>query len=232
MIFVCWLFQGHGFNRDRVMTYGPSHVRVLANMLERAGGHRLLCVTDQPARVERVLPIGDVVELPAEVAALPRYYPKLWAYSKAFGEIVGERFASIDLDAVVVEDLAPVLERAPGTPGHDFLVWDQARGERYNTSLFALTPGARAEVWDRFTVEAGDTAEAVVGRPTGDQCWLGYILGPGQATFSEASSGVLQYRPKAMRAARPEGARAFFMCGPYRPDLEAALSPWVREAWR
>lgn len=228
MIVVCWLFQGHGFDRRRVMTYGPEHVRALGSMLRRHGGHELLCITDQPEAVQAagVAPGVAAVAMPREVAALPRYYPKLWAFSRELGDFIGERYASIDLDAVVVDDLAPVLDT-----GDDFLVWDQARGEPYNTSLFALEPGARSHVWERFTVELGEAAELAVGRPTGDQCWLGHLLGPGQPTFSEAA-GVIQYRPSLHRADCPPGAKALFMCGPYRPDLEATESTWVKEAWR
>lgn len=225
MIFVCWLFQGHGFDRRRVMSYGPEHPRVLASMLRRHGGHELICVTDQGAAV-RAAGVTTVA-LPPEVAALPRYYPKLWAFSREFGDFIGERFVSIDLDAVVVGDLAPVLDTA-----HPFLVWDQARGEPYNTSLFALEPGARAQVWERFTVEAAAEAELLAGfRWTGDQSWVGWALGGAEATFGEGA-GVLQYRPSRHRAAPPEGARAVFLCGPYRPDLEAQESAWIAESWR
>lgn len=225
MIVLCWLFQGHGFDRRRVMAYGPEHVRVLAAMLRRHGGHQLVCVTDQPEAVQEV---GvDAVAMPAEVAALPRYFPKLWAFSRACGDFIGERYASIDLDAVVVGDLAPVLDTAD-----DFLVWDQARGEPYNTSLFALEPGARAEVWDRFNEQAAEAAERTASfRWTGDQSWVAWVLGAGQRTFGE-DAGVIQYRPTLHRAGPPAGARALFLCGPFLPDLEAAHSQWLREAWQ
>lgn len=224
MVFVCWLFTGHGFNRDKVMRYGPQHVATLARMLSRHGSHELLCVTDQPKEVQAA-GVG-VIPMPPEVSALPRYYPKVWLFSDELAGIIGRRFGSIDLDAVVTGDLGPVLDT-----NDDFIIWDQAKGEPYNTSLLAMEPGARPEVWDRFTVEAGDAAQIAVGRPTGDQCWLGHFLGPDEATFSE-DTGVLQYRPSKHRASKPEGVRAAFMCGPYLPDVEAKSSEWVREAYR
>ena len=33
MMFLCWLFRGNDFDRNKVMTYRPEHVRTLAAML-------------------------------------------------------------------------------------------------------------------------------------------------------------------------------------------------------
>ena len=52
MHFVCWLWRGRGFWK-RTMQYGPGHVRVLASMLQRHGGHRHACITDDSARLAR-----------------------------------------------------------------------------------------------------------------------------------------------------------------------------------
>lgn len=225
MIFVCWLFHGRRFDRSRVMRYQPEHVRVLASMLRRHGGHDLVCVTDQAAEVGQHSGVR-VIDMPAEVSALPRYYPKLWAFSREFGKQIGQRFASIDLDVVITGDLAAVLE-----PFREFGVWDQARGEHYNTSLFVLEPGARAEVWEQFDLDATAQAEANASRWTGDQSWVGHVLGADQPTFSEAV-GVIQYRPSLHREARPANCLAAFMCGPYIPDIEAKQSAWVRGAYQ
>lgn len=223
MIFVCTLFRGHDFDRTRVMRYGPEHVAVLASMLRRHGGHELWCVNDGTFGLP---PSCRGVLMPDCVSRLPRYYPKLWLFSEAFGTVVGTRFAAIDLDVIVTGDLAPVLETR-----HDFLIWSQARGEPYNTSLFTLEPGARSQVWDLFTVASAVEAEKYARRWTGDQSWVAHVLGRGMATFGE-ETGVLQYRPKMHRAACPAGAVALFTCGPFRPDLEAERSAWIEEAYR
>lgn len=223
MLFVCWLFGGRYFNRTKVMTYTPEHVRILAGMLRRNGGHELVCATDQPAEVAAV---GvRAVTMPEAVSRLPRYYPKLWAFSTEFGEIIGRRFTSIDLDVIVTGDLGDLA----ATSG-DFVIWNQARGEFYNSSFFNLEPGARRAVWDRFTPERAAAAETVAGRWTGDQSWIGAVLGPGERTLSERD-GLLQYRPSLHRAAPVAGALAYFTCGPYRPDTEAPHSAWIRSAY-
>lgn len=223
MLFVCWLWHGHGFERA-VAPYTFRHVSVLSRMLRRHGGHDLVCVTDRP----RHCPAGITpIAMPDGVRALPNYLPKLWAWSPEFQFIVGRRFASIDLDVVIVDDLAPVLEPVAGDP---VLLWSRASGEPYNTSLFALEPGACQEVWTRLSPEAVEAARQRSGRWTGDQSWVAHVLGPGRASFGE-ETGVMQYRPKIHRAMRPVGLRAGFMCGPYEPFSEAEASGWVKAAY-
>lgn len=218
MRFVCWLWRGHGFWKDTA-TYSEKHVRVLASMLKRHGGHKLTCVQDGTFDIP-----GSIV-MPMRVAALPNYLPKLWGWSAAFHSLIGERFASIDLDVVVTGDLGPLLS------GKEPLrIWDKAENELYNTSLFALEPGFGNEVWGRFSIEAIEKAKASAFYWTGDQSWVGHVLGPGQATFGERD-GVIHYGP-ANRMKKPAGMLAGFMCGPFNPKAEAKRSEWVKAAWR
>lgn len=222
-LFVCHKWRGHGWKQHRVVRYHAAHVNTLASMLRRHGGHRLLCITDDPGGID---PLIEVVAMPENVAALPSYFPKLWAFSREFGQIVGERFTGIDLDTVITGNPGPLTER-----DGDFIIWNQAQGEPYNTSFFTLEPGARAEAWERFTLEGGLEVERKVGRPTGDQCWLGYVLGPGEKTYSQAD-GLIQYRPKRHRERPEPHGLAYFLCGPYDPAEEAKVSAWVADAYR
>lgn len=218
MIFVCFLWRGHGFWK-RTAKYDEGHVSVLASMLRRHGGHDLLCVQDGSFDIPRS------VTMPGMVAAMPDYLPKLWSWSPAFHSVVGRRFAVIDLDVVVTGDLAPLL--AGPEPVR---IWDQAVGEPYNSSLFALEPGFGNEVWTACIPTAVAEAKAKAWRWTGDQSWVAHVLGPEMPTFGERH-GVIQYRPKMHRAAMPAGTLAAFMCGPYEPRTEAQESEWVMQAW-
>ena len=219
MLFICWLWRGHGFWKP-VARYHRLHVARLASMLARHGGHRLLCVHDAESDD---LPDGvRGVYMPAPVRALPDYLPKLWAWSPAFHEMVGERFASIDLDVVITGDLGPLL-----TTGDRLRIWNHAQGELYNSSLFVLEPGAHHDVWMRMTTARMAAARARAGYWTGDQSWIAHVIGPGAATFGERD-GVIQYRPKLHRAQMPAGMLAGFMCGPYEPFGEGRESEWVR----
>lgn len=217
MKFVCWLWRGKGFWKT-VARYDESHVRALASMLERHGGHELVCVQDGSFD----LPISII--MPEEVRALPDYLPKLWAWSPEFHDIIGERFASIDLDVVVAGDLGPLLDVSL-----PFLIWDRANREPYNTSLFALEPGFHTRVWTSLSLERIAAAKRTAAYWTGDQSWVTHVLGPDEPTFGQAD-GVIQYRPSLHRDKRPDMLAAFF-CGPYCPKSESEHSQWVRQAW-
>jgi hypothetical protein len=218
--FVCFLWRGTGFSRP-VATYGVQHVAVLARMLERHGGHQLTCIHDG---VE--LPPGVAgVQMPDAVARLPNYLPKLWAWSPELHCQVPRRFACIDLDVVILDDLAPVLEtHAP------VMIWDSAVGEPYNSSLFTLARGFGHDVWTTMTPERVAEAEARSTRWTGDQSWVAHVLGPHLPTFGEWT-GVIRYRRSRHAAAPPPGTRAAFLCGPMAPDTEGKHSPWIARAW-
>lgn len=220
MQFVCWLWHGRDFWKKTV-TYSPEHVAKLASMLRRHGGHNLICVSDR----EMDIPGVRVVQMPAQVASLPDYLPKLWAWSPEFHEIVGQRFASIDLDVVILGDLAPVLARHV-----PLLIWDQANLEPYNTSLFVLVPGFCQRVWKEYTPGRLAAARAMADYWTGDQSWVAHILGPLRATFG-SETGVHIYRPFMHQGRPPEGAKAMFFCGPYDPAKEREQSKWVGEHW-
>lgn len=222
MRFVCWLWRGRGFWK-RTATYDVQHVEALASMLRRHGGYRLACVHDGSFQ----MPEGvQGVPMPAHVADLPNYLPKLWAWSPEFHERIGERFASIDLDVVLLGD--PAAELYGPEPVR---IWDSAVGEPYNSSLFVLTPGTGHEVWERMTPAAVEAARKASTRWTGDQSWIAHVLGPHLPTFGEGS-GIIRYRPSKHRHEAPADARAVFLCGPYDPRTEAQGSTWIKQAWR
>jgi len=225
--FVTFLWAGHDWpDGKKVPTYTAQHVQVLASMLARHGGHTLACVTDRP------IPAAGVrrIAMPDAVAALPKYYPKVWAFSDDCGKQIGQRFTYIDLDAVVVGDLGPLTAR-----NGDFICWNQARGEPYNTSFYTLEPGTRATVWEKFTTAAADHAELdwqrAGGRWTGDQSWVGHVLGSSELMYSEGD-GLKQYRPTLHRLAKEPETLAYFLCGPYDPATEAERSAWIKASWQ
>jgi len=220
MHFVCFLWRGRAFERP-VARYGVEHVAVLASMLQRYGGHRLTCVHDgiEPP------PGVTGIRMPDAVAALPDYLPKLWAWSPELHRQFTQRIAFIDLDVVIVGDLAPVLENdAP------IRLWDSAKGEPYNTSLFTVVPGHGQAVWNDMTLERVARAKADATRWTGDQSWVAHMLGPDLPTFGE-DTGIIRYRRSLHAEASPPGTRAAFLCGPMAPDTERHNSKWIARAW-
>lgn len=220
MQFVCFLWRGRGFDRP-VAKYGVEHVAVLSSMLARYGGHHLICINDGVA-----LPHGVVgVRMPEAVAALPDYLPKLWAWSPAFHHRMPCLFACIDLDVVILDDLAPAL--ATEAP---IRIWDSAKGEPYNSSLFTLEPGHGQTVWTTLDPSRVAEAKRKAARWTGDQSWIAHVLGPNLPTFGE-DTGVVRYRRSQHQAAPPIGTRAAFLCGPYEPASESHHSKWIKRQW-
>jgi hypothetical protein len=222
MKFVCWLWRGRGFWK-RTATYDGHDVAVLASMLKRHGGHELICVHDGNFVIPTCI---WQMPMPSNVAALPDYLPKLWAWSPEFHAVVGERFASIDLDVVLLGDVAHLLSGP-----EPVRLWDSAVNESYNTSLFAIEPGFGHQVWNSYVPESLAAARDRAVYWTGDQSWVAHVLGPGMPTFSE-SDGVIRYRPQLHRDAPPPGALAVFLCGPRSAETESEHSEWVRKHWR
>lgn len=201
------------------MKYDERHVLTLASMLHRHGGHELICVQDGSFDLP-----GSVV-MPPSVASLPDYLPKLFAWSPEFHTLIGERFASIDLDVVITGDLGPVLKT-----DRPFLIWNKANLEPYNTSLFALQPGTHQRVWTELSSARITAARGSAAYWTGDQSWVAHVLGHGEPTFGE-ETGVIVYRPSLHRQTMPAGALATFLCGPYEPIKERKRSEWIRKTW-
>jgi hypothetical protein len=222
MLFVCWLWKGHGFWKDTAK-YNARHVEVLASMLCRHGGHDLVCVTDVPDSISSAI---KTIAMPEEVSDLPNYLPKLWAWSPEFHALIGRRFVSIDLDVVITGDLGPVLEtKSP------LRIWNKAALEPYNTSLFSLKPGFGNAVWNTLTPELIDRARSEADYWTGDQSWVAYVLGRDAEAFGE-ETGVIQYRPARHRDVMPVGMKAGFFSGPFSPETESPNSAWVKEVWQ
>lgn len=221
MRFLCSLWDGSGFWK-RTARYGADDVVKLASALRRHGGHDLTCVTDGAFELPSFI---DQIRMPDCVASMPDYLPKLYLWSPELQQIVGERYASIDLDVVLLEDVAPVLGDAP------VVLWDEAVGEPYNTSLFAVEPGHGTTVWQHYTPERLYHARAVATRWTGDQSWVAHILGNGCKTFGERD-GVIRYRGGQHMHGVPAGTRAVFFCGPISPATEVRETGWIAENWR
>ncbi len=231
--FACFLWDGREHrNPERQIAYGGRHVQALRRMLIRTQSEpfRLFCVTDRPAA--ELEPGACCIPLPSEVAILPSFYPKLWAYSDAFAKALygagwSGRVLLLDLDVIIVGDLSPLFSRS-----ESFIIWDQANGELYNTSAVMMQPAVRARVWNEFDLHEARAREAQMKtksqRFIADQGWLASVLGQGQPTFSECD-GLLQYRPSKHKDEPQPGGLAYFMCGPYDPATEQ--SAWIREAW-
>ena len=230
---VCWRWRAPWRYRS---TYAPATVHALQRMVARhyPHPHRFVCVTDDPRGLEvETLPIWrqGLNITPPEGMNWPSCYVRLRAFSAEARDWFGDRYVSLDLDTVITGDLTPLFARP-----EDFVIWNETDWpglQHYNASIWLHTPGTRTEVWERFNanpVRHSRDAYRAGGRG-GDQAWISYLLGPGEAVFTP-EQGVLSYRrhivPNGGRL--PAHARIVNFHGQVDPWSPAAQAlPWVRE---
>lgn len=229
----CWKWKpAPGFHAD----YSALHVNTLRAMVARhyPHPHEFVCLTDDPWGLDSTI---RVVPVPTRWAELPgphgvSCYRRLWAFSGEAAAVLGSRFVSIDLDAVIVGDLAPLFDRP-----EDFVIWgDTAKATPYNGSLWLLRAGTRRKVWDSFDPETSPALARSLGYIGSDQAWIGAALGTGEPKWS-TDDGVYSWRvhlKRARRPALPADARVVFFHGrekPWDPATQAA-APWISEHYR
>jgi len=234
---VCWLWRPHPRYRSK---FSPAHVNVLRRMVARhyQRPHRFSVITDQVDGFDegiRVIPLwADHAGLVSTYGVTqPSCYRRLKSFSPAMATVIGPRFVSLDLDCVLVDDVAPLWDRP-----EDFIIWG-ATGRRtpYNASMWLTTAGARSSVWYRFNADphAAICAARRAGMYGSDQAWINFHLGRGEACWNEGD-GVYSYRMHVQRRAGvlPRGARVVMFEGSQDPDHWKVRStcPWVLEHYR
>jgi len=221
-------------------TFSAEHVNVLANMVLRhyAGPHRFVLVTDDPRGVD---PRIEVVPLWTDHANLmsphgqrfPSCYRRLKIFSAEAAELLGGgRFVMLDLDSVIVDDIAPLVDRED-----DFIAWGGTNHDRggYNCSFVLLRAGTRTKVWDEFNPKTSPQRAKANGCVGSDQGWLTYSLGRAKEPRFTKEDGVYSYRLDIApnHGALPGNARVVFFHGgvdPWSPVAQRLA--WVREHWR
>lgn len=230
LTFVCfkWRRIKTGFQLPGVCAYTAKHVNVLRNMLERHVHvqHRLICVTDDPAGIDRRT---ETVPLWDKCRHLGGCYNRLWVFSKEAGDLFGERFVCIDLDVVLVNDCTPLFHRTEPFVINSYNPLKLGENDQhYNGALMMMDAGARASVWDEFDPETTpaivQSDKSVIGS---DQAWIRKHLGKGEARWTNAD-GVLEAR--SVGRALPAHARMVFFAGRRDPSLFPL--PWIKAHWK
>lgn len=217
MNLVCWKWGAK---------YTSEHVNTMARMAREhyRGDLRVLCVTNQPQGiaddVEIVKDREDYAYLPGGYGGHgPSCYRRLWAFAPDAAEVFGERFVSIDLDAVIVGDVTPIWDR-----DEDFVGWRDPYREQYCGSMFTLKAGSCTRVWTSFNPATSPREAHAAGFLGSDQAWISRCLWPGYA-WTELS-GV--YSHSACREKLPAAARIVFFHGKDKP-WDAKAPAWVRD---
>jgi hypothetical protein len=231
---VTWLWKPAPGYRSQ---FRAEHVNVLRSMVARhyQAPHDFACVTDMPHGLHpgvRVVPAwNDFAGVPSPHGGRnPSCYRRLRAFAPDVAAQLGARFVSLDLDTVVTGDLGPVWDRP-----EDFVIWGETNPRSYyNGSMWLLTAGARAQVWQRFNPRTSPGEALAAGKFGSDQGWLSHCLGPGEATWT-VRDGVYSFgvhlQPKA--GALPADARIVMFHGstdPWSPGAQKL--DWVRREYR
>lgn len=209
---VCWLWRGWR------PVYTCEHVNTLARMLRARLSlpHRLMCVTDIPAGITEceTVPLWD---MPVVLSAKPQNcFARLRLFDEETARRFGECIVSIDLDSVILRDLAPLIT------SHTFRAL-RGKSAPINGSMFMLRAGAHPNVWHTFDPQTSPAMIALAKHNgkhiTGsDQAWMSLQI-PSPATWGP-EDGVLQF--SELRHARElNGARAVFFSG--------SAKPWTHE---
>lgn len=199
--------------------------------------HRFVCVTDDARGIKE--PDVECFQLWGDFSTVrnpngarnPSCYRRLRLFAAQPGAFLGERFVCLDLDCVITDDLTPLFHR-----DEDFVIWGSTtKGNPYNGSMWMLTAGARPQVWRDFDPDTSPQETRRAGFYGSDQAWMGYKLGPNEATWGPRD-GVFSFRnevqPNGGRL--PAGARIVFFHGRHDPwDADVyERHPWVREFYR
>lgn len=214
------------------------HVNVLRRMVRRhyQGPHRFVLMTDDPTGITE--PDIEIFELWHDFRSVenpsgrgnPSCYRRLRLFAPEPGAFLGERFVCLDLDSVLVGDMAPLWDR-----DEDFLIWKSGTsGNPYNGSMFMLKAGARPQVWTDFDPVWSPINTRRSGLYGSDQAWIAYCLGDKEETWT-AEDGVLSFRLniESRNGRLPDHAKIVFFHGngdPWDPPIQKRY-PWVKKAW-
>lgn len=229
---VCWKWKPAPGYRS---VFGPETVNTLQRMVARhyPRPHRFVCVTDDPvgiASTVEIVPLWDdfATVLSPHGPKNPSCYRRLRAFSADIASVFGQRFVSLDLDCVITGDLRPLWDR-----NESFVIWGDTNPKTfYNGSMFMLTAGARAKVFETFDPRSSPKAASRAGCFGSDQGWISYCLGGGEAKWNR-DDGVYSFRNDLLnkRTDLPKNCRIVFWHGRHDPwgPFAQCNYPWVRE---
>lgn len=207
------------------------HVNVMRNMIERHyhSPHRVVCITDDPAGIDpriETLPLwDDLAEVPNPTGGgRPSCYRRLKLWHESMRDILGPRFVTIDLDAVILSDITPLWSRQ-----EPIVCWHNSDSQwPISGGMLMADTGTRPDIWHDFDPATSPAMTHALGYHGSDQGWLSYKLGGQVATWS-APDGV--YYHQSARHQPPSNARIVLFVAQRAPWLQLR-KPWIREAWR
>ncbi|SEM49138.1 hypothetical protein SAMN04488003_101297 [Loktanella fryxellensis] len=150
--------------------YPAADTNVLFRALRDLMGvpHRFVCVTDDGTGLDDGI---EVLPLPAFALPHGHWTPGMWPKLAIFAPGLfadGTPVLLMDVDVMVLRDLAPLVDRVRAQPGlHIIRDWPnltervtpwRAKGPRLsNSSVVGFTAGTQGQIWDAFHTAGWDT---------------------------------------------------------------------------
>jgi len=213
----------------------PEHVNILKNSVRRnlRIPHDFFCITDTPDGLDddiRIIPLWN------DLAEQGYCMRRLRAFSEEMKEVIGPRFAWLDLDVVIVDDITPIFDTDA-----DFKISGvELREQPYNGSIVLMDAGARAQVYHDFDRDFYERVKAEKNYGGSDQAWYAVCLGEREQTWQKVD-GIYNYRehiapapPLGTGGGLPKNARIVVFNGRFSPEWKdiQEKSPWIKEHWR
>jgi hypothetical protein len=230
---VCWKWQQPGGRAK----FSSEHVNVLRNMVERnyRNEHQVVCFTDDDRGIDRRVRCFPVSNSHGNLQnplgpEYPSCYRRLVAFSPGFEQYVGERFISLDLDCVIVDDVTTLWDRP-----EDIVFWQSPiRAPDYNGSMWMVRTGSREELYTEFDPKTVPELTHKANKIGSDQGWFSYRC-PGEAVWTQ-DDGVWSWKPQLRnrRWILPPGARIVFFPGAEQPWDESTQdrAAWIRQHYK
>jgi len=228
---VAWKYAKPAISGRLRTEFHSDHVNILRNMLARHVHvpHRLVCITDDTqgldSRVE-ALPCPAFAEIDPRDGHYPMCFRRLWNFSDEARIALGPRILAIDLDVVIRDDMAPIIERT-----EDFVGWSMPGRTFYQGGIYMHRTGTRTHVWTRFDVKTSPDVVERMQYVGSDQKWMSMQLAPDEARFDD---GLIMHN-RQFHGEPPDGVRVvqFSGAGQNSPwHARNLLQPWVMRNWR
>lgn len=240
---VCWKWKPTKETFRYREEYTAKHVNVFASMVSRnlKIPHEVVCITDNSEGINSNI---RIVPLWHDLKEYGMCYRRLRSFSKNMKNIIGERFISMDLDCVILDDITSLVDN-----NNDFMMW-KPREEKtpYCGSMYMMNCGARSQIWNDFDVnnlvwleDRNGWGEGKEGRWAhkkaykagfvvgSDQAWISYKLYPNEQVWTK-KDGIYNFNQDIKKQQYlPKNVKIVFFPGANDPSHESLYkdNPWI-----
>lgn len=216
---------------NRGYKFGPEHVRILRNMVERnlTLPHRFVCVTDEKIEGIETVPLDWTKHVPGTV------FLRLMQYRPDIEPILGKRILSLDLDIVITGNINHIAGRTEDIVLYHNPNFLQPRRAFYQGSVQLFTAGARPQLWTDF--DPVETRKWVNWRFGGaEQAWLSECLDWQEAYFDHRDGiyGAGRLGGKGVYSELPKNAAIVVFPGarePSQPETQEKHQ-WIKDYYQ